>query len=648
MSNELDCKWHFAPRNCDGDNGPNSAMSQNFVHFPCAALVRESIQNSLDAVLDTEKPVIVCFEHRSLDKYDYKNFFELTKHIEAGCTYYSGNPTAKAVYPPMLSYLGSTQEVGFIRVSDYNTKGMEYESGKTDKAFYAFVRSEGVSVKQAEGAGGSFGFGKGAFFVMSPINTLMVSTRNNTGQCFFEGVTRLCSHVIDGQMYSHMGFYDNNSGQPTNDEERIPLPFRRKESGTSIGIMGVEQSEWLKSVDSLVKEVLSNFFVAILRKKLIVYVDGNMSSAKNAILIDNNTIKDLIYQHFPTTRDVRRNNSFNPRPYFEALTDSDIKPIIRKLPILGNVEFHIKEFGENVTQIIYMRKLLMKVYRDYRSLGNLNGVFICENETGNKILGDMEEPEHKMWDPEECHKPEKTTKYADALAAKDELDKFINECLDELCNINANDSVQVSGLEKYLPSMSEEPGKGDKGNPFTGKPTGNYVKEGASLTTEGKIKTDVPVGRKQKGLAVEQTKGNFNQDENGTETGGTGRGRNNGNGGSNKPGDKYDKGNSEDGPGAFNRLVEVDWRPVLSKKKGFIDIIIYPPYDFEAELHFHIGRETQSRKKDDVFIESSSKGEHEGLTIKGVKLNGNARNIIQVAFSDKLSHTLILSVYETN
>ena len=80
----------------------------------------------------------------------------------------------------MLDYLNSTNEIGFIRVSDFNTKGMDYEDGATDKTFYAFVRAAGVSVKQAEGAGGSFGFGKGAFFVMSPINTLLCQPATKT------------------------------------------------------------------------------------------------------------------------------------------------------------------------------------------------------------------------------------------------------------------------------------------------------------------------------------------------------------------------------------------------------------------------------------------------------------------------------------
>lgn len=652
MAYELDCKWHFAEMDANaGDEGPNSAMSQTFAQFPCAALVRESIQNSLDAVLDENEPVVVCFEHRSLERTDYNNFFDITDNIAACRDYYRSNKSATAIYPAMLDYLNGTDEIGFIRVSDYNTKGMDYSEGATDKTFYAFVRAAGVSVKEAEGAGGSFGFGKGAFFVMSPINTLLVSTRNKDGECYFEGVTRLCSHVINGTKYSHMGFYDNNEGQPANQLDKIPLPFRRNVSGTSIGIMGIDRTKWNDSINELAKEVLSNFFVAILKGKLVVYVDGNQNNHNNAVIINRDTIKGLMTKYFPATKDTKRKSSFNPRPYFEAMTESEIPPFTAELPTIGHVELYFKKFDENVTQVIFLRKLLMKVFRESRSLGNYNGVFICENETGNKILGDMEDPEHKTWNRERCKEIEIDTNYETACKADEEIEKFVNDCLDELLNINASESVQVSGLEKYLPSMETEKGKGEKGNPFTGRPTGRYVNEGASLTTEGRLKPERKPVRGRKGNVAEIEPGNFVRQEGGDEIGGTG-GNNGGGGGHTKvPGDHYAPGVIEDGKGSFKRLIEVDWRPVLSSRKGYTDIVIYPPKDIaSAELQFQIGRESQSRKadKDDVSILNCNKGKADGLKITGVQLRANAKNIIQVSFSDNMSHTLILAVYEAD
>lgn len=645
---EKNCKWHFAALEANaGDEGPNSAMSQTFSQFPCSALVRESIQNSLDAVVDENVPVKVCFEYRSFNKDDYPNFFNLKDHLQACLDNYSDNPTAMRIYPLMIKYMKNTNEVGFIRVSDYNTKGMDYTVKATNKTFYAFVRAAGVSVKQAQGAGGSFGFGKGAFFVMSPINTLIVSTKNTNNECYFEGVTRLCSHWHDGKKRSHMGFYDNNGGQPTDSSEMIPKPFIREETGTSIGIMGVDYKEWEKSKDELIKEVLRNFFVAILKEKLVVIIDGNDVTAKNAIIIDAEHLDGLMKHHFPSLRDVRGDAPYNPRPYYEAIKDNS-HVYEGDLTILGHVRACFKEVPENSTNVIFMRKLYMKVNKLSRNLGNYNGVFICDNEKGNTILGDMENPEHNIWKAENCNKPERLTEFEDAKQARTEFENFISECLNKLLDLNSADSVQVADLEKYLPSDDGGKGKGEKGNPFYGTPTGKFIKEeGASRTTEGKLEPYDSKKDNNKGNIKKVTKGVFTHGDGGKDTGGTGGKNNSNGGGTSGPGDNFSDGTITAGAGHFKQLVSVEWRPVISKKKGYMDIVIYVDHDIsDAELSFRIGRERES-KDDVVCITDSTKGEFSCLNIKDVELRGGAKNIIQVAFSDNMSHTLSLGVYET-
>lgn len=649
---EKDCKWHFAALEENaGDEGPNSAMSQTFSQFPCSALVRESIQNSLDAVVDEKLPVKVCFEYRSLERHDYQNFFGLKDHIQACLDNYLDNPTAKRVYPLMLQYMKKTNEVGFIRVSDYNTKGMDYAVNATNKTFYAFVRAAGVSVKQAQGAGGSFGFGKGAFFVMSPINTLIVSTKNINKECYFEGVTRLCSHWEGGKKRSHMGFYDNNGGQPTSDPNMIPKPFARQETGTSIGIMGIGYNAWNESKDELIKEVLRNFFVAVLNEKLVVIINGNNGSEKDAITIDAEHLDKIMNQHFPSLRDVRGDAPYNPRPYYEAIKDK--KSVFESdLPTLGHVRAYFKEVPENSTNVIFMRKLYMKVNKYSRNLGNFNGVFICDNEVGNTILGDMENPEHNEWKAENCNKPDRETDYQLAKQARAEFEYFVSECFNKLLDLNSTESVQVADLEKYLPSDNGTKGKGEKGNPFYGTPTGKYInEEGASRTTEGKIIPHDPSIDKNKGNVKVKNKGVFKHEDDGENTGGTGGKNNSNGGGTSGPGNNFGKGTIINENGHFKQLVPVEWRPVISRKKGYMDIVIFVDHDIsDAELSFEIGRENNAQKKtqpDDVTIIDCTKGIANLLNITGVDLKGNAKNIIQIAFSDNMSHTLNLGVYET-
>jgi len=93
---DKNCKWHFGVLDGQGgDIGPNDPLVQNFKGNRYYSIVRESIQNSLDAVDDTTKPVRVSFTYFTLNKKSYPKFFEIEKHINKGLNYYSNNSNAK-------------------------------------------------------------------------------------------------------------------------------------------------------------------------------------------------------------------------------------------------------------------------------------------------------------------------------------------------------------------------------------------------------------------------------------------------------------------------------------------------------------------------------------------------------------------------
>ena len=126
---EKNCKWYFADQPNGQEVGPNNAMEQSFKSHPYASLVRESIQNSLDAVLDKSEPVVVKFTFMEMQGVDYPEFFELQHHIQGCLDYFPNNHNAKVTYEPMRKLFEGDKyhdHLGFIRVSDYNTKGMSY------------------------------------------------------------------------------------------------------------------------------------------------------------------------------------------------------------------------------------------------------------------------------------------------------------------------------------------------------------------------------------------------------------------------------------------------------------------------------------------------------------------------------------------
>lgn len=70
MSREKNCKWHFDD-NTGVEEGPNSALEITFKKTPYSSLIRESIQNSLDAVLNADEPVRVTVEMKEIKIADF-------------------------------------------------------------------------------------------------------------------------------------------------------------------------------------------------------------------------------------------------------------------------------------------------------------------------------------------------------------------------------------------------------------------------------------------------------------------------------------------------------------------------------------------------------------------------------------------------
>ena len=161
MSKELNCKWYFGPQARGNEHGPNNPTALTFKGTKYHSLIRESIQNSLDAVDDPSKPVEVSFDHREFSGMDFPEFFQLKEHIKGCLDKYSNDENAVKLFEPMLKYFQEfrlDQNIGYLRIVDTNTTGMHYDPADSGSAFNAFI-SEGIASKP-NGAGGSFGFGK--------------------------------------------------------------------------------------------------------------------------------------------------------------------------------------------------------------------------------------------------------------------------------------------------------------------------------------------------------------------------------------------------------------------------------------------------------------------------------------------------------
>lgn len=654
---ENNCKWYFG--NEGGiDIGPNDPIHQTYKGNPYYSIVREAIQNSLDAVFDNTLPVTVTFKYLEIDRLEYPNFFQLEEHIKHSLEYFKNNVDAKRLFNEMLVYLNGNEKgkkklkISYLRISDYNTKGMPFVSNDTDSPFYAFLRATGVSIKMIGGAGGSFGFGKGAYFSLSPIKTILVSSRDRNNKVYFEGATWLTTHKNgNGEKLTAYGFYDNNCGMPTETDENIPNEFKRHEPGTDINVIGL----W-EEVDRnrlMIKSVLNNFWLAIHEKKLIVTI--------NETTISRETLEQVIDEYFPNefeSGNASEIESWNPKPYYKAVKYAGANDQFRIFPgdleILGNVKLFVYLEKGLPNRTSFFRKPRMVVFkRTNRKINGYAAVFTCENDKGNEILRLLENPAHNEWKKENYPKVEGKID-RDARKAEIEFSYFVNEQLDTLSKTNTSKKVAFLGLEDYLSIPEDLLEKDDDSdlsgenlNSNSGIPSNNLSDDETAMLTSDK---DTPISIKPN---IKQ-KSEIKKDENVVpdDAGDLDVTFGGGNGGDGPkpptpPGpDDISDGILTDTPSESKVLRKVRLKVAAQKENDTLYhiLIITADNDFaNAELELLVSSDND--KDAGIAIISTDNGEIERNRLKKVILFSGI-NFIKVQFGDNLKHSIKIKAYE--
>lgn len=646
MSNlELGCKWHFASQTGGAEDGANEAMQQNFKKHPYASLIRESIQNSLDAAKSTEEPIEMEFTIRRIQCRDYPNFFELRKHV-AGClNYYSSDKKARQQYGNMIALFDKIEhdnKLFYVSVADKNTKGMNYRLGDTTSTFYAFVKSKGVSNKSNETSGGSYGFGKAAYLNISPLRTMLVSTMTEGGKSFFEGVASLCTHTFDNADDKRVavGYYDNNNGEPQAFEENIPVRFKRAMPGTSIFIMGVDGNDKANIYQEMRESVLRNFWLAIHENKLVVRIGDETSGW---IVINNETLQEVLTDTFKHPSDDKvRATTYIPFYYYVAVKGRDIKGDFffyweKDMPTLGLMRFYaLRAQVTREDNILYMRQPRMLVYaKGCRTKRGFYGVVVCDGDKGNEVLKNMEPPSHDEWKANNWRDSQNKIVERGRIAER-EIQLFVKEAIERMFPENQDNTSEIVGLEEflYIPTAVEDDeeaqlspddnivqGGADDGN----TPTTNINPETNDIASDNgsnKGKVIVTTRRTRPRTKTGEDKPKKKEESDSTQ---------------------HKKRQGRKSPVATE--VDVKCRAIAKKKDGktIHTLIIHSEYEFDnGRLDIVVGGE----QEDDILpLVSCSSGRLTGNSIEGLHINKGI-NRVDVEFEDNMRHAIILKAYE--
>lgn len=447
-------KWNFNElRIGDEKQGIRDGDMSDFSKTHYKSVVRESIQNSLDARKDYDKPVSVHFSFKKFNKDFLPNFSEIENRIKA-CLHYAGNPDDKEFLNTMIKSLSGDSYECMV-ISDLNTLGMEL-----DTTYDSFANSRNISSKQFKGSAGSKGMGKAVYFASSYLHSILVSTKSIGDNVVFQGISKIATHKFNGTEFSHKGFFGKGL-KPTINSSDIPVNFRRTETGTSIFIIGLKPDE--NRIEEMTKELLANFWLSIYEGDLIVKIDEKEFNKENIY-------NEITLRYSELDEPGHFNSNPNPRSYIETLANINNyqKEYHDNIEILGDVRLILAQNNNYPGRIAFYRKSKMLIYKDSSYLyKGYCGLFICDDENGNDILKKLENAKHNEWNSGNWNNPQ-------AILAIKSYRNFVQKCIEDFIKVEQGMDITIPELDRLLGIMD------------TGKSIGGSVSDKKGVKTKAK------------------------------------------------------------------------------------------------------------------------------------------------------------------
>lgn len=637
--------WNFPAAAGGTINSINNAGIETFRGNELDSLTREICQNSLDAVKDESKPVIVEFKSFRIESKHFPEKAELIDVFNKCETTWKGKNAKIEQFVEQAKYILTDNEISFLRISDFNTKGLEgARTGELGTPWSSLVKEAGSSNK-GDSSGGSFGIGKSAPFANSKLRTLFYSSYDMTDFKSHIGVANIMSFEARKNVNTLGTGYFTNTENSTAIEGLLNLDstFQRNESGTDIFVTAFDPKEnWIEAMRN---SVIFNFFITIWQKKLVVKVENETISHENiGSLIAN--LDDAIEEY----RQVK--------DYFKLLTSDESikvpypKKVYKKLGKFeeGEATLYIMK-GEDLNRRVLMtRKAGMRLFEQNRISGSISftGVLIITGKQMNQVFKRMENPAHTDWEPNRIEEAP-----TEAKKVYSDLRKFVKQTVQQQFQAETTETMDAFGLSDFLPDTSTVAGEGeDKKESLSLK-----IK---SITQKKKEKPKKKLKKKQPkenfedelveaGIAPEgEFAGHSNDDRSEGQGKGGGTGNEHGEQGATEDG----TGGTQDGKGEKekNKPIDANTRYIcLQKNEGLYRINIHPTKRFEkGKLEFKVVGEQSDYilpvldvTSEDIKITSIDKN-----IVRFINHSGKKPKIIQVKVDYEQYCVLEVDLYE--
>lgn len=414
---------------------------------PADALVRESIQNSLDAKLpgvgNVRVRIYVSGDSGALSPEEaapyFRGFWPHVRECENG-----GQVASDLVDQPCR----------FVVIEDFNTVGLTGDPAATRVAadvsnnYYYFLRAEGISKKESNSLG-RWGVGKYVFPKTSGVNAFFAYTNRegDPGNGLLVGQTVLMNHSVDGTDYDPDGWWarpGTGVQMPITDPQLVGETATRwkvsRTSQTGLSIVIPYVDAMLTSAD-FVRAVIRAYCGAVLSDGLIVEIED--PGGVGPVQIDSGNVLTLAKEYFEGDECERivaeiqlmAARSFIPEEsrfttglvaggagqgWSSSTIDADQAARIRALletgeavqvtvpielrlkeqrnnPILASFEVLLQQDESLRQRPLYMRGGIVISDAARFTMAGIRAICIVEDDPLTKMLGDAENPAHTTW-----------------------------------------------------------------------------------------------------------------------------------------------------------------------------------------------------------------------------------------------------------
>lgn len=459
----------FPLNDADESEGLGDAGIETFRDAPYASCAREAGQNSRDAQVVPDKPVRVSFEVLHIAPDEIPGYGRLVSAFQS-CLSNARDSKEIDFFSNALKVAGKPS-IPVLRIADYNTTGLVGPPNQANTPFNSLLKSKGISKKESDTSGGSFGIGKNASMAVSELQTVFYSTcylDPLTGEKAFaaQGKAILVSHVgEDGEPRRATGYWGNpEKFQAVTSDQNLPDWLRRREVGASIFCMGFRESEYW--IERMVCSLVSNFFIAVHRDQMEFEVQSQQ--------INRNTLGELLgsdqLSKAVETTAHKADLEF-AKDLYRCLTSGLAQEETISIPGLGDMRVRILVETGMPSRIGFARNGMLitdNLSHFGQPLARFNGAkdFIClvepVGDESARLLKQMENPAHNAFSAERLSDPIKRESAKKAMSA---LGKRLRGMIRDQAGIQPVESQQIDELAFLFGEIGTSPALSNEADP---------------------------------------------------------------------------------------------------------------------------------------------------------------------------------------